>query len=76
MAEHEQISFEDEIRRYWKRQPFLPFTIVLSSGDLFQVTDPDRLAMGESTVVLVPPTGIEFFRKSQIVAVQVKEPAA
>lgn len=77
MAEHEQIDFEEELRRYHRADPFNPFDIVVTSGDRYEITQYDQLAFGGNTVVVVlPKTGIRFFRKNQIVAVHVHEPSA
>ena len=76
MADQEQINFEDELRRYADARPFTPFDIVVTSGDRYSITDWHQLAFGGNTVVVVlPKTGIQFFRKNQIVAVHVHEPA-
>ena len=72
----EQINFEDELRRYGEAQPFVPFDIIVTIGDRYPITDRWQLAMGGNTVVVaLPRTGIRFFRKNQIVAVHVHEPA-
>lgn len=77
MAEHEEINFEDELRRHRDAEPFTPFGIVVTSGDRYSITDPWQMAMGGNTVVAVlPKTGIRFFRKNQIVAVHVHETAS
>lgn len=73
----EDISFEDELKKALDRDPFVPFTIVLTSGDRYEVIDPFTVAIGGSTVVVLPPKSTHvFFRKNQIVAVEVHEPAA
>ena len=77
MAESENIDFEDELRRYWRQEPFVPFDIVVTSGDRYAIGQPEQLAFGGNVVVVVlPRTGIRFFRKNQIVAVHVHESAA
>jgi len=77
MAEgYEEINFEDELRKYARAEPFTPFDIVVTSGDRYEITNPLQLAIGGNTVVVVlPRTGIQFFRKNQIVAVHVHESA-
>ena len=78
MAERqpEQIDFEDELRRCYKAQPFLPFEVVSGSGDRYEVVDPSQVAFGHSAIVIVlPRTGVQIVRKSQITAVHVREPA-
>jgi hypothetical protein len=77
MAEHEEINFDDELKRYLRADPFVPFDIVVTSGDRYEVAEKEQVAMGGNTVVVVlPKTGIRFFRKNQIVAVHVHEPSA
>ena len=74
VAESEPINFEDELKRYGKAEPFKPFDIVVTSGDRYPITNPWQLAIGGNNVVVaLPKTGIQFFRKSQIVAVHVHE---
>jgi hypothetical protein len=76
MAEHEQLHFEDELRRCSRAEPFVPFDIILTSGDRYEITHWEQLAFGENMIVVVQPrTGIRFFRKNQIVAVHVHEPS-
>lgn len=74
--EHEPISFENELRRYARAEPFTPFDIVVSGGDRYEVSSTWQLAFSDNTVVVAAPkTGIRFFRKNQIVAVHVHEDA-
>ena len=71
----ERIEFEDELRRYGRADPFMPFDIVVSSGDRYTITNSDHLAFTANTVVVAEPkTGIIFFRLGQIVAVEIREP--
>ena len=73
--EHEQIDFEDELRRYYEAQPFVPFDIMTGSGDRYEVRERSQLAFGHIAIVLVlPRTGIQIVRKSQITAIHVHEP--
>ncbi len=71
----ETINFNDEIERILDREPFFPFTIIVSSGDRYEVTDPHQLAMGDSVIVLVRST-LAFFRKNQVVGVEATGPVA
>jgi len=76
MAEHEQIDFEEELRRYWRRDPFLPFDIVTTSADRYHITDPGQIAFGSNAIIVaLRSTGIQMVRKNQIVAVHVHEPS-
>ena len=73
----EEINFENEILRLLDRDPFVPFIIRLTSGDHYEVVNPRRVAWGANTVVVMhPTTGLSFFRKNQIVAVDAPETAA
>jgi hypothetical protein len=76
MAERpEQINFEDELRRYAESIPFVPFEILTSSGERYEVQERLQFAMGNTAVVLVlPKTGIQLIRKNQITALHVHEP--
>ena len=70
----EQINSDEEIDGLLAREPFVPFSIVLTSGDRYGVTSPRQVAIGGNTVVVMRPRrGISFFRKSQMVAVDVPE---
>lgn len=76
MAERgpEQIDFEDELRRYLNAVPFVPFDLVTTSGDRYEVQERLQVAMGGTAIVLVlPKTGIQLIRKNQITALHVRE---
>ena len=77
MAENEpeQIEFLEELRRYHERRPFQPFDVLTTSGDKYAVQDAAQFAIGHSAVVLVlPRTGVQIVRLSQITALHVHEP--
>jgi hypothetical protein len=70
----EQISFDDELRKYVLASPFTPFEIVTTSGDHYEVTDNVQVAIGTTTVgVILPRTGFQLIRKNQITAIHVHE---
>ena len=72
----EEINFEEESMRLYEADPFMPFTIVVTSGDRYEVNQRRQLAMlGNTGIVLLPKQGMRMFRKNQIVAVHVNEPA-
>jgi hypothetical protein len=74
--EPERINFDDELRKVARAVPFVPFEIVTTSGEKYEITDSVEIAIGHSTVVLVlPKTGVQMIRKNQIVAVHTHEPA-
>ena len=73
--EPEQINFADELRRCVSAIPFVPFDIVTTSGDLYEVHERLQAAMGADAIVLVlPKTGIQVVRKNQITALHLYEP--
>jgi hypothetical protein len=77
MAERqpEQINFGDELRRYGESIPFVPFDIVTSSGERYEVQERLQFALGNTAVVLVlPRTGVQIIRKNQITALHIHEP--
>lgn len=72
----EQISFDDELRKFVRANPFTPFEIVTTSGNKYEVTDSVQVAVGHSTVyVVLPRTGVQLIRKNQIVAIHAHETA-
>jgi hypothetical protein len=72
MAEHEEITFEEELRKAIDQEPFRPFTIKLTSGDRYRITDPGSLALGTNVVSYVQSNRAEiFFRKNQMVSIEV-----
>jgi len=76
MAEHEQVDFEEELRRYWRKDPFVPFEIITTSGDRYRINDPGLIAFGSNVIIVaLRKTGIQLVRKNQIVAVHVLEPS-
>jgi hypothetical protein len=73
----EELGLEDELKKALDREPFVPVTVILTSGDRYEITDPWTLAIGASTVVVLPPRSTHVsFRKNQIVAVETHETAA
>jgi len=71
----EQISFDDELRKYVLAVPFVPFEIVTTSGDRYEITDNVQVAIGTTTIgVMLPKTGFQLIRKNQITALHVHEP--
>ena len=72
----ERISFDDELRKAARAVPFVPFEIVTTSGERYEITDSVEVAVGYSTLVVVlPKTGVQMIRKNQIVAIHTHEPA-
>lgn len=71
----EQITFDDELRRYARADPFVPFDIITTSGMTYEITESLQVATVQNTVVVVlPRTGVTVIRKNQIVALHKHEP--
>jgi hypothetical protein len=65
----EELNFEDELNVLVNRVPFLPFEIVVSSGDRFKIADDTVVALGTNTVTLyLRGVGTIVLRKNQLVA--------
>ncbi len=72
----ERISFDDELRKAARAVPFVPFEILTTSGEKYEISDSIEIAVGSSTVVVVlPKTGVQMIRKNQIMAIHTHEPA-
>ena len=69
----------DTIRHLKRQEPFVPFRIVMTSGDRYLIEDPDALAIATSQLHYYPRTemGIHL-RMNQISSVEEldKRPAA
>ena len=75
MPDNEDPSFDEELRRYARADPFQSFDIVVTSGDRYEVTDPLQIAIaGDYVFVANRKGGSKFFRQYQIVAIHVHEP--
>jgi hypothetical protein len=72
----EDLRFDSELNDLLDHEPFVPFVIIVASGDRYRVDSPRQIAVGESVVVILPPKSkMAFFRKNQIVGVEVEKPA-
>ena len=47
----------DTVRELKNREPFLPFLIVMSSGDRYTIDDPDALAISLTQLHYYPRSG-------------------
>lgn len=77
MPEHppEKIGFVDEVRRYLRANPFVPFEIVTGS-DRHPITYSHQVAISDDSLyALLPDRGITRIKKDGIVGVHVIEPA-
>ena len=73
----EQIDIRTEIVKLLEQEPFVPFTIVMASGDKYHVADAHAAAIGQVAVIVVPPRGAghNVLRLSQISSLEALEPA-
>ena len=71
MAEHHNENPLDTIRHLKRSDPFVPFRIVMASGDRYAIEDPDALAIASSQLHYYPRSGMGVhLRLNQIVAVE------
>jgi hypothetical protein len=70
MAEEETML--DTIRHLSRREPFVPFQIVMTSGDRYRIENGDSLAITSSQLHYYPPrSGVAIsMRINQIAAVE------
>jgi hypothetical protein len=72
----EELNIRDEIKRARKREPFIPFKLVMTSGDRYEVKDPDSIAIGESIIVILPPRSVSVhLRMNQVITLEEFEAA-
>jgi hypothetical protein len=62
----------DTIKHLKRQDPFVPFSIVMASGDRSVIENPDALAIATSQLHYYPRSGMGIhMRLNQIVAVEV-----
>jgi hypothetical protein len=68
----EDVSTIDTIRDLKNKDPFVRFSIVMTSGDRYLIDDPDALAIGSSQVFYYPrpPAVGVHLRANQIAVVE------
>ena len=67
----EDVGTIDTIRDLKRQDPFVPFRIVMSSGDRYLIEDPDALAIGTAQLFYYPRNGVGVhLRANQITAVE------
>ena len=72
MAERSENTV-DVIRHLKRQEPFVPFRIVMTSGDRYLVEDPDALAIATSQLHYFPRTGMGIhMRLNQVSSVEVE----
>lgn len=73
---HEELTWEGELRHLRRQEPFVPFVLITTSGDRYEVTNPEMVAVGKNLVFYAPLTaGSTYIRTNQMVAVEVAEAA-
>jgi hypothetical protein len=64
-------SAVDSILHLKRKDPFVPFQIVMSSGDRYMIEDPERLAVATLQLHYYPHSGMGVhLRLNQIAAVE------
>jgi len=73
----EEIGFKEAIIDLKAKEHFVPFVVILTSGDRYEVRDPDALVLLESMLILARERSDRFdmLRLNQVAAVEVLEPA-
>jgi hypothetical protein len=65
----EELSFETELLTWVNREPFEPFTLVVASGDRFEINDDVQVSVGTATVQIFSRSAeVTVVRKNQMVA--------
>jgi hypothetical protein len=66
---------KEHLRELLHREPFEPFSIVLASGEKFDISNPDLVALGESLIHLFFPKSDRYatLRLNQITSTQMGE---
>jgi hypothetical protein len=72
MANGEDLGVLQTIRELRRRDPFVPFRVVMSSGDGYVIEDSELLAIGSSQLVYCYPHSdrVAHLRMSQIASVE------
>jgi hypothetical protein len=72
MAAQEDLGVVQTIRELRKRDPFIPFRIVMSSGESYTVEQSDLLAIGNSQLIYCIPHSdrVVYLRLRQLAAVE------
>ena len=70
MAERDE-STRDTIIHFRRRDPFVPFRVVMASGDRYLIDEPDALAVATSQLHYYPRSGMGIhLRLNQVAAVE------
>ena len=74
----EELHFGEELDRLSNAERFVPFTVVMASGDRYDVTDPNLIAFGSDVVFIFRPKskgGSAYCRIYNISSIEITEPA-
>ena len=70
MPGHDETTL-DTVKDLANREPFIPFHIVMTSGDRYRIEDPNALAITTSQLHYYPRTGMGIHvRLNQVAAVE------
>jgi hypothetical protein len=74
----EELSFEEELTRAVNADPFVPFTVVMCSGDRYEVTNPMQIAFGSDVLFIFrgkSKGGSAYCRIYNVSSIELAEPA-
>ena len=77
MSEEERrLTYDDVIKELRHKVPFMPFNIVMASGDRYLIDDPDMMIVTSLEIIYVVPRTEQTvrLRKSQISAIEELQP--
>jgi hypothetical protein len=68
-------AMKEELVEHLRRDPFVPFRIMLTSGQGYDVTDPQLVALGESLIHVMFPQSDRYaiLRLNQIASMELLE---
>ena len=69
-------DMEAELQDLLRKEPFEPFTVTMTSGKTYDVSNPFALAIGPVTFTVYHRDGTARLRKGDVAHVDVPEPAA
>jgi len=72
MADGKDLGVLETIRELRKREPFVPFRLVMSSGESYTVEESELLAIGQSQLIYCMPHSdrVVYLRLNQLASVE------
>ena len=72
MNERKPQRYDDIIEELRRKEPFMPFFVVMASGDRYLIDDPFMMVLTPTEIIYVVPRSEKTarLRKSQIVAIE------